>query len=284
MQRDTAAPWAIPDGISVIKIGGYPLAYWEEGAGAPLVLIHGSLSDYRSWLFQVPTFARSHRVFALSLRHYYPERWNGRAGDFSLAQHTRDVAELIRIGNLGRVHLIGHSRGGGVALMIAMQHPELIASLTLADPRGMESLLPDTLESRAVAGEIDSAFARLHQYMSTGQVEDAARSFVDSLNGTGAWDRRPAEQKQWVRDNIGTAVDTGELPGLTGEAVSKFDFPILPVTGERSPARYAAGFAVMRLLNPALHPLATIRSASHAMHRENPKDFNAAVLEFLQSS
>ncbi|MCJ2115670.1 hypothetical protein MKK65_03510 [Methylobacterium sp. J-001] len=71
---------------------GYPLAYQEAGSGEPIVLVHGSLGDYRIWYAQVPVLSKQYRVLSLSLRHYYPERWDGVGEDFSISQHAADVA------------------------------------------------------------------------------------------------------------------------------------------------------------------------------------------------
>jgi len=49
-----AAPkWVIPDGVNTIEVNGYDMAYQETGSGFPLVLIHGSLTDYRTWKNQI---------------------------------------------------------------------------------------------------------------------------------------------------------------------------------------------------------------------------------------
>ena len=85
-----AAPnWTIPDGVKTVNVNGYHMAYQETGTGTPVVLVHGSLSDYRAWSSQVPELAKTNRVFALSLRHYYPEQWDGRGDDFSVTQHAQ---------------------------------------------------------------------------------------------------------------------------------------------------------------------------------------------------
>ena len=65
------------------------------------------------------------------LRHHYPEKWNGVGDDFSVAQHASDVGALIKKLNLGKVHLLGHSRGGPIALTVASQYPENILRLFL---------------------------------------------------------------------------------------------------------------------------------------------------------
>ena len=108
-----AAPkWPLPEGVKSVEVNSYEMAYQEMGSGAPLVLVHGAINDYRVWAAQLPEFAKNYRVIAVSLRHYYPERWDGKGSDFSIEQHISDVPVFIRQLNLGPVHLLGHSRGG----------------------------------------------------------------------------------------------------------------------------------------------------------------------------
>ena len=57
--------------------------------------------------------------------------------------------------------------------------------------------------------------------------------------------------------------------------------PLLLVTGERSPPRYALMLSELRRLNANVADLVTIPDAAHAMNRENPGAFNAAVMNFL---
>ena len=276
-----AAPWPVPDGLRIIEVKGYPLAYRDEGAGPPIVLLHGSLSDSRSWSLQIPEFAKRFRVFALNLRHYYPEPWDGSGDDFSVAQHADDVAAFIGCVGLGRVHLIGHSRGGAVALTVARRHPGLVRTLVLADPRGLESLLADTPETRDMATQLAASFAGLHLNLAAGDIDRAAREFVDALAGPGAWERRSPELKRIFLDNIATAVDTGESPAVACADIARLDFPVLLVTGEKSPQRYGEMFAAMRVCNAAIPPPVRIPGAAHAMHRDNPAAFDAGALEFL---
>ncbi len=278
------APWPVPAGLLVADVNGYPLVYQDEGKGPAVVLLHGSLTDYRSFAAQVPVLSKQYRVLVPSLRHYYPERWDGRGDDFSVAQHAEDIAAFIQRLDVGKVHLVGHSRGGAVALTVARRHQGMLATLTLADPRGLESLLPDTPGNREMEFQLRNNFAALQRNLATGDVDRAAREFVDALGGPGAWVRRPPDQKQIFLDNLATAVDTGEFPAISCADVAAFCFPILLINGEKSPARYPAMFAAMRACGGAIPTPVTIPGAAHAMHRENPERFNATLMDFFGRS
>jgi len=270
-----------PEGVSYFDVDGYPLAYREQGSGPPLILIHGSVNDYRAWEQQLPVFAREHRTFAISLRHCYPEHWDGSGGDFTVSRHADDVAAFVLGMQLGQVDVLGHSRGGAVAIVLALRHPDLVRRLILADPGGLEGLLPDSPEGRAMAEESSQMFARLRKDLETGDAEAAARSFVDSLGGPGTWDRRSHDRKQVLLDNIATGPACAERPRLAREDLAGLKGPILLVTGARSPRRYALALGSMREQLDAVSGIVTVPHAAHAMNRENPEDFNAAVMAFL---
>ena len=155
MRRDVHAQeikpsWPIPSEMKWEAVNGYPMAYRDAGRGTPIVLVHGSTFDYRAWNAQFDVFSDVHRVIAVSLRHFFPERWDGVGDDFSIEQHAEDVAALIRKLNLGKVHLVGQSRGGAVVVEVAKSHPEVIRTLVLADA-SIEMPVPDTAEAKEAA-------------------------------------------------------------------------------------------------------------------------------------
>src|ERR1700676_716777 len=125
--------WPIPSDVKWVEVNGYPMAYQDNGEGTPLVLVHGSFSDYRVWPAQLEPFSKKHRVLNVSLRHYFPELWDGAGNDFSIAQHADDVGKFIQNMALGPVHLLGLSRGGAVVIEVAKKFPELVRTLILSD-------------------------------------------------------------------------------------------------------------------------------------------------------
>src|SRR5262249_21018099 len=118
----------LPPGAKTLPVNGYNMAYVENGGGRPLIMVHGALTDYRSWSAQMEPLGRSNRAVAVSLRHYFPERWDGKGGNFSWKQHVADTIAFIKALNAGPVDLIGHSRGGLIAFEIARAQPTLLRS------------------------------------------------------------------------------------------------------------------------------------------------------------
>jgi pimeloyl-ACP methyl ester carboxylesterase len=265
-------------------VNGYPLAYVEAGTRSPaLLLVHGSISDCRSFGEQMAPLSAHARTIAVSLRHAYPERWDGAGDDFTVEQHASDLAAFIRAQAQGPMHVLGLSRGGAVALELALRYPEAVRTLILADPGGLESLLPPSAEGEAMARQSSEMFARLRDNLAAGDEVAALERFVEDLNGPGAWARRTPAQRQVMLDNVRTGPACAQRPLFTRDQIASLAMPILPVTGAKSPPRYRLMLDAMRALNRHAAAVVTIEGAAHAMHRENPAAFNAAVRDFIAS-
>src|SRR5205085_2442087 len=74
---------------------GYDMAYLELGKGPPLVCVHGTLGDFRTWSAVMGPLSKSHRVISVSLRHFFPEHWEGIGDDYLISQHIADVIAFI---------------------------------------------------------------------------------------------------------------------------------------------------------------------------------------------
>ncbi|MGH6741524.1 MAG: alpha/beta fold hydrolase, partial [Bradyrhizobium sp.] len=210
------------------------------------------------------------------------EPWDGHGDDFSMLQHADDLAEFTRKLNLGPVHLLGHSRGGAVVLNVAARHPEVIRTLILVDTSGIEALLPDTPEANALAREGQKLVDQLSADLKRGDREAALRAYVEGVAGPGRWEQVRPDDKSILFDNAATAINPEARSSLSCDAIRKFRFPILPLTGEQSPKRYGEMARAIRhcASEHVLEPI-IIANVSHAMNRQNPQAFNAAVLGFL---
>ena len=159
--------------MQTLHVNGYDMAYLEVGEGPPLVCVHGSFGDFRTWSAVLGPLSRKHRVIAVSLRHFFPEHWDGVGDTYSIAQHVADVIGFIEQLDAGPVDLMGHSRGGHIAFRVAQQRPDLLRKLILAEPGGELDAIarsgrqsrPSPLAVRFVeaaekitAGDIDGGF------------------------------------------------------------------------------------------------------------------------------
>jgi pimeloyl-ACP methyl ester carboxylesterase len=267
--------------MQTLRVNGYDMAYLEVGNGRPLVCVHGSLCDFRNWLAVLGPLSARHRVISVSLRHFFPERWDGNGGSYSLDQHIDDVIAFIEQLDAGPVDLMGHSRGGHVSFRVAQRRPDLLRKLILAEPGGEidASLDPDYKPGPWPMADPIAAAAEL---IIDGDIDDGLEIFLTALHVP--WKRLPATTKQLLRDNATT---------LIGDARDvRIPFSKPDAESVRTPTLFIGGAATRGLLPKVLQALAAhvagartemIAGATHAMFEQAPQRYSEIVLDFLGS-
>lgn len=261
-----------------ITVDGYPLSYAEAGAGPPLLMIHGTLGDQRSWGAQMDAFGARHHAMALSMRHTWPGEWKD-DGDFTIGRHTSDVAGFIAALGEGPVRLVGHSRGGHIAFRVAQHHPELISALVLLEPGGE---LDESFPGAPPLGKQSAVFARAAALIGDGKDEEGLAIFAEHTGGPGAWEKRSEARKAVNRDNARTLlgqINEQRKPYARTEAQG-IHIPTLLVGGANSQPQFGRILDALEANMPDARRV-TIARAGHSVQAENPADFNAAVLEFF---
>jgi pimeloyl-ACP methyl ester carboxylesterase len=261
-----------------LTIDGHPIAYAEAGAGPPLLMIHGTLGDQRSWAAQMEPFGAAHHAIAVSLRHCWPGQWS-EGGDFTIARHTAEIAGFIRALGEGQVRLVGHSRGGHIAFRVAQHHPELVDALVLVEPGGE---LDETLGGAPPAGQQGAAFAKGAALIAEGKVEEGLAVIAEHTGGPGAWAKRSEARKAVNRDNARTLlgqVNEQRKPYSRAEAAG-IAIRTLLVGGDQSQPHFGVILDALEGAMPNARRV-TIPRAAHSVQADNPEDFNAAVLGFL---
>jgi pyruvate dehydrogenase E2 component (dihydrolipoamide acetyltransferase) len=128
-----------------LEAAGLRLRYLALGDGdsVPVLLLHGFGADLNTWMFTQPALADGRQVIALDLPgHGGSGKQLDRADAESLAAIVEHALNALGI---ERLHLVGHSMGGGIAISFAVREPERVATLTL-------------ISSAALGPEINAAF------------------------------------------------------------------------------------------------------------------------------
>ncbi|MET4197999.1 alpha/beta hydrolase [Bradyrhizobium sp. LA6.12] len=266
-----------------VGVDGLTLHYIELGQGTPVVLVHGTLEDYRTWDGQLEAFSKGYRLISYSRRYHYPNEWPKDATDFSVTLHARDLAAFIKALNLPPVHLVGHSYGAFIAFLVARDHPEVIRSLTLGEPPIMP-LLKTTPEGDALLSAVITRSIATSEAFKQGNDEEGVRRFVNGVLGDGSYEKLPPPVLKRVMDNVrelkGEAASRDLFPPTTCEDVQKVKAPTLLVDGELSPKVFHVVDDMLEHCLPSVER-ATIPAASHQMEVENPQAFNDTVLAFI---
>src|SRR3989304_3693517 len=113
-----------------ISINGIRIACLEVGNGAPRLLLHGLGGSHDDWRLQMPAVAARHRVIVPDLRGFGASE---RREPFTIQQHARDMIALLAALSIERVHVVGLSMGGAVAIELALRAPARVASLVLVN-------------------------------------------------------------------------------------------------------------------------------------------------------
>lgn len=278
LQPAIAAPWELPPGVKTLTVNDYPLAFTERGAGAPVVLVHGAGVDYRAWDRVLESPPSGLRLIAVSLRHYYPERWNGKGGQFSTKQHAEDLVSFIDALGVGPVHLVGHSAGGSVAVRAARARPDLVKKLVLMEG-AFNALLPPAQPGES-AVSIPAVRKAVAARFEQGDIDGGLEAWVDR-DTPGSWKARSEGARQRSRDNAWTLiVPPGPGAAITCPDVAGLTMPVLLMQGEKTQRRFANIVDATHKCLPSAERT-RIPEAGHSMQGMNPTAVSAALVRFL---
>lgn len=151
------------------QVGGHRIAYLERGEGPPVILLHGIPTSSLLWRNIIPELAVGRRVVAPDLLNYGRSD-KPRDADVSIQAQSRIVLGLMDALGIHRADLVAHDIGGGVAQILAVNHPERINRLVLADAVCFDSWpIPEFKPLQEPGAE---------EKMSTQELEQMQRDFL----------------------------------------------------------------------------------------------------------
>ncbi len=252
------------------------LHFRVDGSGEPLVLMHGLFGSLENLGSVARRLCDQFRVYSLDMRNH------GKSPHHSMMSYDEMVLDVVRFlddQQLSRVHLLGHSMGGKVAMQLALSHPERVSRLVVADIvpvqygdhhrdifKGLLSFDPANIHSRREADRL----------LAPHVPEMAVRSFLlknllKNVAGGFSWRvNMPVLHKQYR--NI-----------MQGQHGHPFNAPTLFIKGGDSEyilPRYREQVS-------ALFPngsIKVINGTGHWLHAEKPELFCTLVRRFLSES
>lgn len=196
-----------------VQVNDLNMHYIDQGAGEPVLLIHGNVSSSTWWNYTFEHMSDApYRLIAPDLRGRGDT--SGPSGDWTINTLADDVRELVVALGLGAVHLVGHSLGACVAIQYALDHRAEVRSLTLIAPGWVAGDIPDAVTDPArIKAMVDNkAVLKMALRMTAAKHPDAGWNVFEeaSLKQTDdASLRSPVALKQW---NV--AARLGELAGV----------------------------------------------------------------------
>jgi pimeloyl-ACP methyl ester carboxylesterase len=136
--------------VKTATVHGRSVSYTEAGEGPVLLLIHGIAGYCENWREAIEPLARHHTVIAPDLPGHGASEAGG--GDYSIGALASGLRDLLLTLGHERATLVGHSLGGGVAMQLAYQFPEMIERLVLVSSGGLGPEVSPVLRAAALPG------------------------------------------------------------------------------------------------------------------------------------
>ena len=259
--------------MSCVKIGNVPYLaindadiYYQEhgdGSGTPIVLIHGSTIDsHTDWDQIIPALAGKYKVFAPDCRGH--GRSNNPRMSYSFRELADDVAAFVRAVGHERAHIIGHSNGGNVALVTAVEHPEVVRTCV---PQAANAYVTKYLSEREPKAFDPERVAR-----EAPEWRDEMIALHSEANGNDYW-----RELLWL-----TMKEIISEPNYSPVDLARVNLPMLVIMGAEDAvnsldehAQYIARYVPnAELWIPA--------QTGHNVHQERTEEWLAKVLDFLE--
>jgi pimeloyl-ACP methyl ester carboxylesterase len=136
--------------VEAVSVHGRSVSYVEAGTGPVLLLVHGIAGYCENWREVIEPLARHHTVIAPDLPGHGASEAG--AGDYSIGALASGLRDLLLALGHERATLVGHSLGGGVAMQLAYQYPEMIERLVLVSSGGLGPEVSPILRAAALPG------------------------------------------------------------------------------------------------------------------------------------
>jgi 3-oxoadipate enol-lactonase len=257
-----------------LRINQLNINYTLDGpAAGPVVTLSNSLaSNLSMWEPQIPALTSRFRVLRYDTRGH--GETDAPTGPYTLAALAEDTRALLQALGIARTHFIGLSLGGMVGQLLALQHPEILQSLTLCDT--MSRVPP---EAKSMWDE------RIHTAQSQG-MEPLVEPTI------ARWFTAPfREQHPEVIQQVRAMIRATPVAGYVGcchaiaalnltERLQAISVPTRIIVGEDDLGTpVAASRAIHEQIKGS--DLVILPSAAHLSNLEQPQAFNEALMSFL---
>jgi pimeloyl-ACP methyl ester carboxylesterase len=236
--------------------------YMNDGGdgGLPVVFLHSFGGDSSHWASQLDHLRHHRRALAIDLRGHGKSA-RPKDGDYSVGAYVRDLEVVVEALKLQRFVLVGHSLGAAVANAYAGKHPRRVAGVVLVGAGG--KVAPE--QATKVMASLDTDYEQTMERYMEGLVADAQPHVRTELLGQLA--KMPKDDSLAM---IRALFEDDPLP-----AYERYKGPRLLIYAERPDAQGGL-HAVKREARQVV-----FEGTSHWPHLDKPKEFNAALEEFL---
>ena len=246
-----------------------------DKAAIPLFILHGLLGSMDNWRSQAKRLSHARTVITVDLRNHGD---SPHVKGMSYREMYEDVIKVAQAENIKKIHLLGHSMGGKVAMHLALAHPEIVESLIVVDiaPKPYP-LWHQNMFQAVMTAPIETAKSRqeLDEHLKIAIEDRAERSFMlknIKRNGTAfAW--KP-NLKEISRGYL-------KIAGFT-TALVQYSNKTLFIKGENSPYIQETDHTLIKSLFPNAS-ITSIKNSGHLPHIQQSDVFFDMATHFLSS-
>lgn len=244
------------------------------GEGQPFLILHGYFGMGDNWKSLANQFGENFQV------HLIDQRNHGRsfhADEFDYEVMAEDLCNYINHHNLKNVVLLGHSMGGKTAMLFAVEYPELVGKLIVADisPRYYQPHHNEILKAmNSVDFSIQNSRKLVDEKLAEFIPEIGVRSFL--LKNV-YWKEKGQLD---FRFNLQSLTDNNSEVGKALPSFTNFDGKTLFLAGGNSSYITQDEIPLIKAHFPNSE-VVTIENAGHWLHADKPKEFFEKVIEFL---
>ncbi|MBL4605115.1 MAG: alpha/beta fold hydrolase [Flavobacteriaceae bacterium] len=244
------------------------------GQGQPFLILHGYFGMGDNWKSLANEFGEHFEM------HLIDQRNHGRsfhADDFDYDLLAEDVYNYINHHNLEKIILLGHSMGGKTAMLFAVEYPELVDKLIIADisPRYYQ---PHHNEILKGLGSINFSIQNTRRL-----VDEKLAELIPEIGVRSFLLRNVYWREKGVLDfrfNLQSLTENNAEVGNALPSFTNFEGKALFLAGGNSGYITESEVPIIKAHFPKAQ-IETIANAGHWLHADNPKAFYESVMEFL---
>jgi pyruvate dehydrogenase E2 component (dihydrolipoamide acetyltransferase) len=257
-----------------IEAGGRRFRYLAlgEGEGPPIVFIHGFGGDLNNWQFNQEALAEGHATYAIDLPGHGGSSKDLGPGHADGGALAKAVIDFLDAENIGEAHLVGHSLGGAVALVLALNHADRVASATLVCSAGLgPEINMDYIDGFMQAKrrkQLEPVLAML-----VADPDMVSREMIEDVLKFKRLDGVETALNRIIDDNFAGGRQALDLTSRLGE----LGVPVQVIWGRQDriiPARHAEGL-------PPNVPVRVFEGAGHMVHMEKAAEVNELIKRFV---
>ncbi len=256
---------------------GMKLNTLHHGTGVPgkppLLIVHGLYGSARNWGVIAKRLSDTRHVITVDLRNHGDSPWDDAHSYPDLAGDLADTIDEIG----GPADVVGHSMGGKASMVLALERPDLVSRLVVADIAPVaytHTQMPFITAMRSVDLAPITRRSQAAEALAQQGVEPALQSFFTQSLDVG--------EKRWklnldaLAANMGSIMDFPELSG-------SYTGPTLFLTGAESDYVTRDSRPAIKALFPTAR-FAALPGAGHWLHADKPREFEASLRVFLDKT